>query len=189
MTILYQYYGDPDKAILLLVPSYLGLRVYFSEPVYNDAQLRDPDNYSIFPYEALAVTNEVVSVTPEKEVAPSYVDLDCTDLTHNKEYRLHITEGVIQDAAQTKYFEGGMIDNFIGVSVFPTVQSIRATSQYEMQVIFSKPMAITSDLLDPSRYFFNNGLSVRSVSSLSEGVVLLSTTKQTPSELYTLTVL
>jgi len=188
MTILYQHYGSPESVILSLVPSYLGLRVNFREALYEDDELNDVDNYTIYPYEAAAVSFEIISVTPEPGGFPTYIDLECNDLTGGKGYRLIIAGGVIQDAQQTKYFTGGLRKEYTSVSVVPVIQTMRSTSLYEMQVVFSKPMDVNVDLLDESNWSFDKGLEVLSVTSLAPGVVALKTTKQTPSELYTLTV-
>ena len=183
-----EYYG----AVYLIdsvVPSYLALRINFIEAVYDDEELNDPDNYTITCIGSPAVTVGVISVTPEPGGAPTYVDLECTDLTHGKQYQVEIASGKIQDVGQTKYFLFGLSETYFGVSTMPAIQSLVSTSQYEMRVVFTKAMAVNDDLLNPSNWVFDKGLEVRSVASPSPGVVILTTTRQIPSELYTLTVL
>jgi len=183
-------YGVDVYGSLLIssvVPSYLGLRINFSVAVHDDAELRNPDNYSFTVLSAPAVGLYALSVTPESGGSPTYVDIECTDLTDGESYQVTIAGGVIQNVTMTAYFPSSS-DSYIGVSTNPTVSSITATSSTEMMVIFSKTMAVNSELLDTTKYTFTNGLTVRSVESVSPGVVKLTTSKQIPSRLYTLTV-
>lgn len=182
-----EYYGGV-YLVDSVVPSYLALRVNFAEPVYDDEELNDPDNYTITRIGSPAVTASVVGVSPEPGGSPNYVDLECTDLTHGKQYQIEIASGKLQDAGQTKYFTFGLDATYFGVSTTPEIQSLLSTTEYEMRVVFTKAMAVNADLLDPTNWVFDKGLTVRAVSSPSPGVVLLTTSKQVPSELYTLTV-
>lgn len=177
-----------SKVISSLEPSYLGLRVHFSEEVCDDDGLRNPDNYNISSCNDDSESLKVIDVSPEKSEYPTYVDLECTDLKDGKIYRLNIIEGAIQNASQTKKFVGDITETYTGVSLAPIIQSLKALSSTEIQVVFSKTMNVNSDLLNPKRYVFDKGLKVIKVISPSPGVVILTTTKQFPSELYTLTV-
>lgn len=170
------------------VGSYLGLRVTYDEAMTDNDALRDPSNYSISQVAASGVNSaEVLSVTPEDVVNPTYVDLDCSDVTDGSVYKVTIVSGVMRTAMNVLVI-AGLDVNFVGVSELPSVQSIKAISLYEMEVVFTKEISPTSDVEDESRYSFDNGLQVRSVTIIAPGIVRLSTSRQTPSELYTLTV-
>jgi len=179
-----------SKIPLVCTPSYLGLRVTFPQTMFDDDALRDPASYAISPTEGGAVSNYVLSVTPEEDTFPvthkSYVDLECTDLTHGKGYILEIAGSTLKDA--NEIYVDANDGEFTGVSEIPDIQSLVAESETTMRLVFTKQMAITDDLLDPTRYVFDKGLTVQVVTSPSPGVVMLQTTKQTPSEYYTLTV-
>jgi hypothetical protein len=193
MTIVFNWYAPTvGFSIMSVEASYLGLRVYFSNPVYDDAELRNPNNYSIVGDDAVLTseisTAEILSVEPEDVESPTYVDLVCTDLTDGMSYLFTIVSGKIQDAGQENYMTSGNSVSYDGVSVLPYVQTVRAISETLMEVVYSKEMSPVGDLMDVESYSFDKGLIVREVIWVSPGVVHLVTTKQTPSELYTLTV-
>lgn len=71
----------------------------------------------------------------------------------------------------------------------PTVTNVRATSRTTVEVTFSRPMSINSDLLDIARYSFSGGVSAVSVSVVSSTVVEVTTSEQAEDGLYALTVL
>ena len=86
MTIVFNWYGPAIPfGILRVVPSYLGLRIYFNQAAYDDAELRDPDNYTIDAIDGTPTdqvhNSDAWNVTPEDVTSPTYVDLDCTDIT------------------------------------------------------------------------------------------------------------
>jgi hypothetical protein len=193
MTVIFNWYGPGIPfGVLQVIPSYLGLRVIFNQAALDDAELRDPDNYTI---EAIdASPNEQVhhsdawAVTPEDVADPTYVDLDCTDLTHGYEYRLTITPSRISNAGSTEQIIGNNTADYVGVSILPRVQTVRPVSDTIMEVIFTKEVAPIAGSIDPASYSFDKGLTVREVTIIAPGTVHLLTTRQVPSELYTLTV-
>ena len=178
-----------SPGIFSVVPSYLGLRVIFDEPMNNNADLRNPDNYTIDVVSLSGAIDSasVISVTPEAVTNPMYVDLECTDLTHGKDYKVIIPSGVLITAMAVPV--AGICDvTYTGISELPRVQSVKSISETEMEVIFTKEVSPVSDVVVPSRYSFNKGLVVRIVTVVAPGTIKLTTTKQTPSELYTLTI-
>ena len=189
------YYSEttygPDLAIFELIPGYLSLRVVFLYPFVDDDELRNPRNYTITAVDAEPTTqihhSDVWEVTPEDIEYPTYVDLACTDLTHGKDYRLTITPDKITGMFGWKLINNNVGD-YAGVSLIPAIQSIRPISDTIMEVVWNKEMSAMSDIADASRYSFDKGLLVREVIIVAPGVVHLVTTRQTPSELYTLTV-
>jgi len=193
MPIIFNWYGPAlPFGILRVVPSYLGLRVYFNQLALNNAELRNPKNYtitasSIFTTEEVH-NSDVWNVTPEDVEYPSYVDLDCTDLTLDKEYLLTITPGRISNWDSSELLTNNNTAEYLGVSILPRVQSVRAISSTLMEVIFSKEMSPTSGILNTSSYSFDKGLKVREATIVAPGVVHLLTSRQTQSEIYTLTI-
>jgi hypothetical protein len=195
MTILFNWYGpELPVAVLQLIPSYLGLRIIFSKAMTNDEALRNPEYYSIEAIEAVPSSQihnvDPWYVTPEPDVEyPTYVDLDCTDLTLGTDYRLTITPDVISTSLDELLTSGNNQGIYVGVSIYPYVQTVRPVSETVMEVIFNKEMSPIGDLLLASSYSFNKGLVVRDVTIIAPGTVHLLTTRQVPSELYTLTVI
>jgi hypothetical protein len=187
MAIIYYNFGTPLKCIDYVTPSYLNLRIYFVQTMYNNTALTSVSTYSITNITSPAVVPTITSVTAEAVANPSYVDLTCSDLTHGQTYRVTITEGVLRNSALGPYFYQGLTANYTGVSIAPDIISLVATSPLEMRVVFSKSMNADSTFLDPNSYSFTGGLSVTATTLISSTVISLTTSGQFPI-LYTLTV-
>ena len=189
--IVFNWYG-PESVfqILRVVGEYLGARVYFTQPCLDDANLRNPEYYSIVHADSYLVGFlDVYSVTPEDTEFPTYVDLECSDLTDGKIYELTITDGKLSNFDQSKTIDApNNVAEYEGVSIFPQMIDLQATSERTMLVTFNKDMSPTDPLFNPSAYTFTGGLIVYEVVRISPGVVELRTSKQTPSVLYELTV-
>lgn len=176
--------------ILRVVGSYLSARVYFTIPAKDDANLRNPEYYSIVHDESDQVGFlDVYSVTPEDTEFPTYVDLECGDLTDDKDYELTITTAKISNSDESKLLEEpNNVAVYEGVSIFPEVVTVQATSERTMLVSFNKDMSPNDSLFDAGSYTFTGDLVTQQVTRISPGVVELLTSKQTPSVLYELTV-
>lgn len=189
--VVFNWYG-PELAfeILRVVGSYLGARVYFTLPCKDDANLRNPEFYTIEHADSdLVGFLDVYSVTPEDTEFPTYVDLECSDLTDGKVYLLTITSDKVLDSSETKYITApNNAAEYDGVSIFPQMVDLQSTSEQTMLVTFNKDMSPTDPLFNPSAYTFTGGLIVYEVVRISPGVMELRTSKQTPSVLYELTV-
>lgn len=182
-----------------VTPSYLSILVSFTHMMLEDDAYTDIVNYSITPNEVDAVTCEVISVTavpysgvpidPPPYTSSSSVILEVTDMTKDKEYLITIASNTIQGRNSEGYVVApNNTETFDATSELPIVQTIRSLTSYSMEVIFSKDMAFT-DLDNTSNYSFDKGLRVLGVEVVSPRTVNLTTTKQTSSELYSLTVL
>jgi len=193
VTIHFNWYAPSrELGILSVVPSYLGLRIYFNDMMTDDVELRNKDNYSIVGSDSVPTSevhnSEVVGVVPEPDVNyPEYVDLECTDITHGREYTLTITPNKLLSWDARPLVSNNTAE-YNGVSVLPRVQTVRSISATLIEVIFTKEMSPTADILDVATYSFDKGLRVREVTIVAPGVVHLLTTRQTSSEIYTLTV-
>jgi hypothetical protein len=188
MAIEYNHYGQPqyETSVASVIASYLGLRVIFNTTMTKDAALSEATYYTITNVTPVAATCNVLSVTPEDVANPNYVDLEVSDLTDGATYLLTITQSVIKNSSDN-FLIGGNAIQYTGVSLAPVINSITTLSNTSIEVQFNKSMRL-SDISDPSKYSFDKGLSVLSVTVISSSVVRLTTTSQTPSEFYTLTV-
>jgi hypothetical protein len=181
---------DVGPQILSVVHTYLNLRVNFNIPMLDDAELRDPSNYDITVTDpTTAYDFEATLVTPESGVTnPTYVDLTMTDCTGGKEYTLVITPDKLQSSTAQLLESGGNTAVFTGVTEDPDVLTAESVSLTQIRVTFSKTMAVNEEFKNPSNYSLTGGLQVRAVDVESESTVLLTTTEQTPGQLYDITV-
>lgn len=171
-----------------VVSSYLNLRITFSGNVVKSDDLVDPTNYQIDSI-GDGVGCVVGIVTPEDVDEPVYIDLECTDITNGEMYQLTIEPDKIQEVISGHYLvEPNNVASFEGVSEYPEIQTIRATSSTAMEIVFTKDMSMIASLSDPTNYTFDKGLRVIAVTVASHAMVRLTTTPQTSSELYTLTI-
>lgn len=192
MTIIYSHYGVPEIPISIvnIIPTYLSLRVIFSDPVTNNAELNDISNYSIDvinPDQHYAFG--LISITPEPNVIyPTYIDIEITDCSNNGVYELIIEPNSISNSEGELIQSGTNTFEYTGYSELPEVLSANSTSLTTMLVIFSKIMAKNQDLLDKSKYSLSGGLNVLNVEHNNETSVILTTTLQSPFQIYDLTV-
>jgi len=179
----------PVPTIVELIPGYLSLRVVFDQEMIDDPELVNPDNYTIIANESGAIdVASVISVTKEPDVDnPTYVDLEVQDLTDGKQYKLTITSGVLSGVGGSLVSPNN-VAYYMGDSELPAIQTLRSLSATEVEITFTKLMSPNSDLIDTSRYSFDKSLRVLEVTIVSPGIVKLKTSKQIPSEMYTLTV-
>lgn len=172
-----------------VTPGYLSMRVTFSTAMLADAELLNPNNYTI------DVTNpsddidfECLSVQPEDTTYPTYVDLVMTDCKNGGDYTLVVPADTFQTQAGDYIAAGSNSVTFVGVSELPNVLSCYSVSRTSMRVVFSKTMAVNDDLDNPSKYTFTNGLRVLAVQVETPSSVLLTTSEQVQSYMYDLTV-
>lgn len=191
MTSYYSYYGQPSPGLTIssVVHTYLNLQVFFSSAMKNDVELRTPSNYQITVTDpTTAYDFGALEVTPEEGVTyPTYVNLTVTDCTAGKEYTLVITPDKLQ-GEDDDYISGSNSISFTGVTESPDVLAAESISLTEIKVTFSKTMSVNEELKDKSNYALNNDLKVLNVIVESNSSVILTTTAQTPGELYELTV-
>lgn len=167
----------------------LEVRITFDKPMLNNGALRSTSSYGITPKFPSGAPLVLTHVQPEGVVAPTYVDVTVTEMTDGETYIAEVatpigpvdTEGTpINPAANTvEYF---------GIGIDPTILSVTATGLNTVEVKFSEPMDDNAGIRNPSRYSFDNGLSVLSISSVVGDTVTLVTDDQTPGVLYTLTI-
>lgn len=190
-TIRYEFYSPVEVfRVLEVIPGYLTLRVVFSKPALLDSELLNPLNYTITVVDpTTAFDFETISVTPEPgEANPLYVDLEMTDCTHGKDYVFAAIPGKIQSYLNEYLLGAGCEKEFVGVSELPEAIFVEALSSTSVRVTFSKIMSQNVDITNPSHYVFTGGLSVLSVEQETQNSVILTTTEQTASSFYDLTV-
>jgi hypothetical protein len=157
--------------------------IKFDQPVLALPASLLASNYTITPPGLDAVTVEVVSVATTANTDERLVET--TDFTGDKTYTVTIAAGSVHNGAMQPIAPPGNTDTFTSTTTSPVVQRVYATSTIKIRVEFSKEMAI-EDLEDHTKYQFDNGLRVIKAEIISNTIVELTTSKQTPSMIYTL---
>lgn len=190
MATLFNWYGgDNPLGVLSVVHEYLNLRVYFTAPVINNAALVDPKNYQIYAVESSYDYDfRGLQVTPENTLYPTYVDIETTDCVGGENYELVVAPYEIT-GYDSSVLEGNLnTAKFVGVTEYPTVLAAIPTSQSSVRVVFSKYMTRNSHLYNPSMYVWSHGLKTLNVEEETDSTVILTTSEQTSTTVYELTV-
>lgn len=161
------------------------VRVYFDRAMEKNAALINPSNYSITPDTVDGINVTVVSVSPEDVDEPTYVDLTVSEFTDSELYSMNVdgpvdTENIPMDPLQADY-------SLLGQGKAPTVSSLISLSLNSFEITFSETMYENPFIKDSSNYSFDKGLQVLAV-SYQDNKVILTTSEQTPGEIYTLTI-
>jgi len=165
------------------------VRISFDRAMLLDAKLTSLANYSIVPKFYTGAPISIVELDPQGIAEPTYVDLVVTEMTDGETYIAEVqaligpidTEGVPLAAATNSV-------EFFGSGVDPTIDSLKATGLNGVEVIFSEAMYDNVTIRDITRYSFDNGLNVLSISDVIGDTVTLVTDDQVPGLLYTLTI-
>lgn len=180
------YYGNIFE-LLTVTPGFMELELYFSEDLLSNSELTNPDNYMIYTIPSPSssiIPSKVISVT---KIGDRTLSLETQDFTKDQNYKIYILPNRIQDIHSNYLLVPYNERSFTATSELPIIQRIIATSEKSFEVLFSKPMLIDG-LDDESNYSFDKGLRVLSVNIISSSLVELITSKQTPSEMYTLSI-
>lgn len=166
------------------------LRITFSTEVID--QTWDLSKFAVVPTSGGNQPNiESIESSPFGTLGIPYIDLTISELTGQSgknayEFQveaLYITS--ITDTLDTPnnvYAFTGEILPFI-------IEQVEPLSATSLRLHFNRPMAITDELLDPTRYTITGGnVSVLSVLVTGEQTLDLTTTEQDPSESYDLSV-
>ena len=171
--------------------TYLSLEVDTGIPLRNtNGELDNIENFIIAPVGADTITAGVRNIVSHDDDGGSTIFIfDTTDMTHGKEYSFTILDNkLILPVDPGPVYLVGFVENFFAVSELPVVQNVVPLGEQDMEILFNKDMAYL-DLDNPANYVFDKGLMVLSVRIVSPRVVRLTTSRQTPSELYSLTIL
>jgi len=167
-----------------VTPGVCQILVTFSSSVVTPGASIDEDNYVITPVTpTTAVSVESISVSTTDDIYSLLVET--TDFTKDQDYLLTITPGVIHNIGGSFLIAPNNTGTFTATSSSPVVQRIYAIDEYTIRVEFSKEMS-PGDIDVPTKYQFDNSLTVNSVCIISNAVVELTTSKQIPSTIYTL---
>lgn len=181
--------GHFTEKVLVVTPTGVSapntVRVYFDRPMKKNAALINPSNYTITPDTADGINITVVSVSPQDVDEPEWVDLTVSEFTDTELYSMNVDgpvdpEDIPMDPLQSDY-------SLLGQGKAPTVSSLVALSLHSFEITFSETMYENSFIKDPTKYSFNKGLQVLAV-SYQDNKVILTTSEQTPGEIYTLTI-
>lgn len=183
-------FQTPPRVLGAVAINSLKIRVTFDQPMAKNSLLTALSSYLIFPLDSDTANVFINSAEAEAVDFPSYVDLNTTEMTGGKLYRLVVESGA--GAPQSRYGTplNAIADtaDFTGIGVRPTIKSVVAQSANRVDVIFSEPMFDNDAIRDADRYVFDNGLTVTSVLEVSGDTVKLATTDQVAGLLYTLTI-
>lgn len=169
-----------------IVPSHMSLLVDLGAAITNPSAAYDVDIYHLSLVGIDAVTITPVAVDNVYTDGNTFVVISVSDATDSKEYNLVIDDNVL--ILPGSVYLNGFTENFFAVSDSPTIQTISTISDSVIDVVFAKDMNL-DDLDNPANYIFDKGLSVQTVDIISQRMVRLHTSKQTSSELYTLSLL
>ena len=196
--IYYSHYGEPPLGftVVSVSPSYLNLRVVFTEGAVRNDALVDPATYQIIANSPLVDFGVAVTfVTPEPDVTyPTYVDLTLTDCKHGADYTFQITGSDLLESESSTPSEpdfmaaGSTRTEYVGVSELPAVLSVLPLSLTQVKVIFSKYMMQNADLYTAANYVWTGGVRTLSVAEDTNSSVILTTTEMVASQIYDLTV-
>lgn len=104
-------------------------------------------------------------------------------------YKFWIESGYLSNAAETETLDAP--DNeilFVGQAVAFIISSLKPVSLTSIRVTFNRRVLISSDLLDPTKYTFDNDLQCLGVMLSSDKSIDLVTTAQTPDTDYQLSI-
>lgn len=159
------------------------IRVRFSDSMRDDGALRSPQSYTITPLDGGSPVY-VGSVTPEREDAPAYVDLDVTEQTDGCSYNV-TADDLLDDAGNPV---GPISDSFVGSGAGPTILRVEAKSANLADVVFDERILDNAYARDPASFQWDNGLVTVAVLFVKKDTVRLVTSDQAPGTVYTLTI-
>jgi len=163
------------------------IRITFDRPMKKDAALLSRYNYQVTPQTPGAATIFVDSVEPENRLHPEFVDLIISEMTDAATYRGEVNPDGPVDPEGVPMDPGYNYDDYTGIGIAPTVSQVVAVSENRIDVVYSETMKDNADIRNPSKYSFDNGLSVIDVLEFDGQTVKLVTSNQVPGTLYTLT--
>jgi len=167
-----------------VTPGVCQILVTFSSSVVTPGASIDEDNYVITPVTpTTAVSVESISVSTTDDTYSLLVET--TDFTKDQDYLLTITPGVIHNIGGSFLIAPNNTGTFTATSASPVIQRIYAVDDYTIRVEFSKDMAML-DLDNKAKYQFDNDLRVIKAAIISNALVEITTSYQTPSQAYTL---
>ena len=123
------------------------MRVNFSEPMTQDAELADPLNYDFTVVDGAIIACN--SATPEAGADPTYVDLVVTEMTDGAAYELTVDPSITdQDGSSVEEVAG-----FTGIGLKPQIASVVAQNSTTIRVTFNEPMDPNAGaLINPGNY-------------------------------------
>lgn len=127
------------------------IRVSFSEPVVDNAELVDPANYVITPGAgAWPITFD--TITPEAVLNPTYVDLHVlSEMTTGVDnYEMAVSD--VEDLAGNAMASPTNTDLFGGLGRAPRLSGIDVVSSTKLRFNFDEPMRKDAALLNPANY-------------------------------------
>ncbi len=138
----------------------------------------DPAVWLIDTVGGVAVT--VTGVTVEGGI----IYLDIGEQTEGETYTLTIPEDYVLDVSGR--YPTDLEVEFTGYGIAPTMPIARSIDARTLRVVFSEDV-MTEDAILPENYTISGGLTISAVESVSATTYVLTTSKQTAGEEYTIT--
>jgi hypothetical protein len=164
------------------------IRVTFDNRMKKDAALLATYNYSVVPTTPGAAQVTVNEIQPENATNPLWVDLLTSEMTDGASYEASVSATGPTDKDGTPIDPNNNTVAFTGVGDAPEVYRVVPQSENRVDVIFNEAMKDNADILDHTRYVWDNGLTTLSVLEVEGDTVKLVTSNQTENVLYTLTI-
>jgi hypothetical protein len=165
------------------------IRVTFDQPMIRDSRLIDKTNYEVTP-SSDGVSIFIENIIAEDTTYSNYVDLITNEMTNLAGYQLYINIGGNSPVSKLglKITATGNTYSFTGNGRNPTISYIEALSENIINVVFDEIMLDNGAIRDKDNYVFDNELTAINIVNVSEDTVQITTSNQTPGELYTLTI-
>lgn len=174
--------GGATPAFVLnsITPAHKQITLVFSNNVAVSGPALEPAQWIITSLGS-GVAGTVMAVQPSS----AQIILTTNELTNGQSYKLTIPQQGLIDTSNNE-FDGNYNPTFNAVGVTPSVVMARSIDARSIDVYFSEAVNET-DALTASKYSIDNGLSVVSVSKITDLVYRLTTTKQTIGATYNVT--
>jgi len=163
------------------------IRLNFSKPMLNNAELRDISNYILTPVDPETAPLYFSQILIPGDTYPEYVEIPCSEMTNGKTYNCEVSI-TLEDRWGNHISPSFNDDDFTGQGTPPVISRVVSTGENRAVVYFNEDMRDNADIRNPANYAFDQGLAVLSVLDVSGERVELVTSDQTPGVMYTLQV-
>ena len=160
------------------------IRIDFSGILDVNSSLFDVNNWMISTVDLAAVTPTILEVY-SPNAFPTTIDLIVSEMTNAATYDVAVANLLPTSGGEPLVSDSY---SFEGIGDAPEILSVIASSKNSVRIRFNEPLKAVGGISNPSTYTFDNGLVVTDVTDFENEFVELSTSDQTPGQLYMLTV-
>jgi hypothetical protein len=175
--------------ILSVTPFVTKIRVVFDRPMLKNSALLNTSNYQIIPPTLDDAQPIINSITTENVTQPTWIEINHSEHTIGKTYQVAFNlSGGITDTELVPLDPSSTPKSYTSVGSLPTIESVSSVGKNLISVKFSETMLEEPTINDYTRYSFDKGLLSTNAVLFNGDTVLITTTDQTPGELYTITI-